>query len=316
MTVVDQGVPYQLALPPAPLSDVHVLDSGPASLGLAVAVWTAAIVATSIGLLSRSNEVARLARLADQAKSQQVEAWETKSAQASERTRISRDIHDIVAHSLSVIIAQADGGRYAAKADPEAAVRALEAIALTGRDALADLRGIVRFLREGPPDETVQLSPAPHVRDLDGLVTDLRDAGLDVALVRIGSPGQLPPGVGTSLQRIAQEALTNCLKHAGPQVSVTVTDSRHPNRIELTVSDDGRGAAADNDGGGHGLLGMRERAEALGGQFTAGPRATGGFRVWVAVPLPRSQSTAAGIETRLDPEIGGEDGEDPRIGGR
>jgi signal transduction histidine kinase len=205
-------------------------------------------------------------------------------------------MHDIVAHSLAVMIAQADGGRYAAAANPQAAVGALDAIAKTGRDALSDMRGIVRVLREGPEDRAMELRPAPHVRDLKTLVDETRSAGLNVTLVQVGRPRYLPPGVGAALQRTAQEALTNVMKHAGPGVEVVVTERWLPDRIELVVSDDGRGAAAASDGEGHGLLGMRERTEMLGGTLRAGPGPTGGFRVSAEVPLPAAHQT--GDQTR------------------
>jgi signal transduction histidine kinase len=242
-----------------------------------------------------------------------------QQALAQERSQISREMHDIVAHSLSVIIAQADGGRYAAAANPAAAVGALEAIAETGRDALADMRGIVRVLREGPPDESLRLAPAPHVRDLDSLVGDMRAAGLAATLVRVGQPRYLPPGLGATLQRIAQEALTNALKHAGPGTQVTITERWLPGRIELVVSDDGRGAAAANDGEGHGLIGMRERAEAMGGEFSAGPGPTGGFVVSAALPLPASTRAGPGAfkaNYSTDEDGGKLNGTDPSPGGR
>jgi signal transduction histidine kinase len=173
-------------------------------------------------------------------------------------------------------------------------VRALEAIAQTGRDALSDMRGIVRVLREGPEDQTVQLKPTAHVRDLEQLVEETRKAGLDVTLVRVGNPRNLPPGVGATLYRVAQEALTNTLKHGGPNVAVAVTERWDDNRIAITVADDGRGAAAQSDGAGHGLIGMRERAEMLGGFFQAGPGPGGGFTVKVSVPIPKAPAPGPG----------------------
>jgi signal transduction histidine kinase len=252
----------------------------------AFAVWLIGAMFWGAGLFSRGLEASRASSNVAAASQARTAMLDAQNALAEERARISREMHDIVGHSLSVMIAQADGGRYAAATDPEAPVRALEAIAQTGRDALSDMRGIVRVLREGPEDETVQLKPTAHVKDIEQLVAEARTAGLNVTLVRVGKPRYLPPGVGATLHRITQEAFTNALKHAGPGVSVAVTERWEDDRIAITVSDDGRGAAALNDGAGHGLVGMRERAEMLGGAFQAGPGPTGGFRVWVSVPLP------------------------------
>jgi signal transduction histidine kinase len=257
------------------------------ALLLAFPVWLAAALFLGLGLLSRGMEATRRSRDAWEASQARSKMLDAQNELAEERTRISREMHDIVGHSLSVMIAQADGGRYAAAGDPAAAVRALEAIAQTGRDALSDMRGIVRVLREGPEDQTVQLKPTAHVKDLEQLVEETRKTGLDVTLVRVGSPRNLPPGVGATLYRVAQEALTNTLKHGGPNVAVSVTERWDDNRVSITVADDGRGAAAQTDGAGHGLIGMRERAEMLGGSFQAGPGPGGGFTVKVSVPIPR-----------------------------
>jgi signal transduction histidine kinase len=258
-----------------------------AALAVAVVVWLSGGVAIAIGLLGKW----RATRATDQAERRvdvaRQEATQAELAAAAERARISREMHDIVAHSLSVIIAQADGGRYAGATDPEAATRALTAIAETGRAALTDMRGILGILKENPAErDDLELRPAPHVKDLDQLVESVRAAGLNATLVRVGTPHELPPGVGLALHRIAQEALTNVMKHAGPDVEVAVLEQWGDGAITLTVSDDGRGAAASTDGAGQGMISMRERAEMLGGVFAGGPGPTGGFQVRVTVPLP------------------------------
>jgi signal transduction histidine kinase len=211
-------------------------------------------------------------------------------AAASERNRIAREMHDIVAHSLSVVIAQADGGLYASKSDPTAATKALTTIAETGRAALADMRRILGVLRHPEDREQGGLrEPTPDSQDLAALVAQMRETGLDIAMVRVGIGSTLPPGVGLVLYRICQEALTNVLKHAGPGVHVTLIDRWEPRQVTLEIRDDGRGAAAPpSDGPGHGLLGMRERAEMLGGSLEAGPGRTGGFAVTARIPLPES----------------------------
>jgi signal transduction histidine kinase len=279
---------YILAPVPWPSGWTLIPNSWVQSLALALAVWLAGALFAITGLIGRWRESSRTAASTGQASRARTEELTALNALAEERTRISREMHDIVAHSLSVMIAQADGGRYAAATNPQAAIGALEAIARTGRDALGDMRGIVRVLRDGPEDQGVELRPAPHVRDLEVLVAETRQAGLGVTLVRVGEPRYLPPGVGAALQRIAQEALTNVMKHAGPGAAATVTERWLADRIELAVADDGRGASAVGDGEGHGLIGMRERAEMLGGTLRAGPGPTGGFLVTARLPLPRT----------------------------
>jgi signal transduction histidine kinase len=209
---------------------------------------------------------------------------------SAERSRIAREMHDIVAHSLSVIIAQADGGRYAAKVNPEMAEKTLTTISETGRAALADMRRLLGVLREDPngdpDDDSVLRSPQPAAGDIQSLVDSMRTSGVRVSLVRMGTPRQLPPGAGLTLYRICQESLTNILKHAGPDPTVTVVQSWGRESVRLEIEDDGRGAASTSDGAGMGLLGMRERAALFGGTVKSGPRQGGGFRVELDLPLP------------------------------
>src|SRR5690606_35385881 len=173
-----------------------------------------------------------------------------------------------------------------------AATFALETIAETGRAALADMRRLLGVLREddGEPGDDGALAPQPGSGDLETLVEQVRASGLNVSLVRMGTPRALPPGVGLTAYRICQEALTNVMKHAGPDPSVTLLVQWTDTSLSLEISDDGRGAAADLSDedavGGHGLLGMRERAMMLGGTLTVGPRPGGGFRVRATLPLP------------------------------
>lgn len=215
-------------------------------------------------------------------------------ATAAERARIAREMHDIVAHSLSVMIAQADGGRYAAAADLAAAERTLGTIAETGRAALADMRRLLGVLRTDPDDSsdgstgtsTGGLVPQPAAEDIETLVAQVRASGTRASLVRMGTPRTLPPGTGLTLYRVCQEALTNILKHAGPDPAVTILLTWGRTSVRLEVDDDGRGASAATDSPGHGLVGMRERAVMFGGTFAAGPRPGGGFRVMLELPLP------------------------------
>jgi len=256
---------------------------------LLLATWAA-------GMLRGTRSDARAAR-AERLERLAVEReQELRLAAQAERARIAREMHDIVAHSLTVMVAQADGGRYAAANEPAAATHALETIAETGRAALADMRRLLGVLRDedaddGSPGAPSTLTPQPASGDLESLVEHVRASGLRVSLVRMGTPRVLPPGVGLTAYRICQEALTNVMKHAGPEPTVTVIVSWAPTSLSLEVSDDGRGAAADAEDTGHGLLGMRERAMMLGGTLTAGPRPGGGFRVRAQLPLPAPGGT-------------------------
>ncbi len=200
-------------------------------------------------------------------------------AAAEERARIARELHDIVAHSLSVVIAQADGGRY----DPQSATTALTTIARTAREAQKEMRRALGLLG----DAQAPREPQPGPDELPALVERTRATGLSVALEQEGDPRPLAPAAGLAVYRVAQEALTNVLKHAGPGATANVRLRWEPDRITVIVSDDGAGNAP-SDGRGRGLTGMRERVEPRGGTLDAGPRPDGGFEVRAAIPLPRA----------------------------
>ena len=214
----------------------------------------------------------------------------TALAVADERARIAREMHDVVAHSLSVIIAQADGGRFVAAQKPERAAEVLGTIGETGRAALADMRSLLGVLRQ--EDET-SFGPQPGPEQLPDLLERVRAAGLEVTLESEGDLDALPQAVGMSVFRLAQEALTNVLKHAGPGASALVRLVRGPEGLVLEVIDDGQGTDPDSDGLGHGLTGMRERMSVLGGTLQAGPLPSHGYRVRATVPLPGGPGTAA-----------------------
>ncbi|MDH3250464.1 MAG: sensor histidine kinase [Acidimicrobiia bacterium] len=212
-------------------------------------------------------------------------AEEAARAVAEERARIARELHDVVAHQMTVMTLQAEGARRIAKeADPRV-VEALDTIRRSGHEALSEMRRMVGLLRTEPED--VDLAPQPGVDRLDELIGQMRDAGLDVELSREGMPRPLAPGVDVNVYRIVQESLTNVIRHGGPGVVATVTLTYGSDSVEVEVVDDGRGRAAalNGDSGGHGLVGMRERVGLLDGRFEAGPRPGGGFGVHAVIPV-------------------------------
>jgi signal transduction histidine kinase len=253
------------------------------------AIGIAVVAASALGDLRRAR-LLQLAALQERAVLLELERdQEMRLAATAERARIARELHDVVAHSLSVVIAQAHGGRYAGKADPAAATGALEAIAATGRQALTDMRSLLGVLREGDGEE---YAPQPDVAAIPGLVDDVRASGLDVDLIVEGEPRPLAAGPQLAAYRIVQESLTNVLKHAGPASRAWVRLQWRPDALELSVLDDGRGASAamvDSDGNGQGLRGMRERASLHGGRLEAGARPGGGFGVHAALPYGRQR---------------------------
>ena len=210
-----------------------------------------------------------------------------RAAVAEERVRIARELHDIVAHAISVIVLQARGGRRSLATDPGETREALDMIEATGSEALAEMRRLLGMLRSH--DEEIALAPQPSLRYLDALAAQVREAGLPVDLSVEGEPTELPPGVDLSAYRIVQEALTNALKHAGPATARVVVRYRE-NDLELEIADTGAGAGASDGGEGHGLAGMRERVSLYGGKIEAGPRDGGGFAVRARLPLDSGRS--------------------------
>jgi signal transduction histidine kinase len=234
----------------------------------------------------------RTARLADRAARLERERdLQARQAVADERLRIARELHDVVAHNLSVVVVQAQALQPVLARDPEQARTLATSIEETGREALEEMRRLLGVLRSGDDgtDDASQPTPQPGLDRLDALVDQVRQAGLAVTLSVTGDPSRLPPAVQLSGYRIIQEALTNVLKHAGPATAhVYVASSRAG--LLLTVSDDGRGAAAALDrpalpSFGHGLLGMRERVALFGGELAAGSRPGGGYEVRARIPV-------------------------------
>lgn len=221
---------------------------------------------------------------------------QAKMAVAAERARIARELHDVVAHNVSVMVVQADGGAYVLDNAPDQTRMALETISGTGRQALAEMRRLLGVLRseDSAGREGGEYVPQPGVEEIADLVEQVRGAGVAVDFRVEGVPHPLPSSVELTAYRIVQEALTNTRKHGGPDVGATVRLRYGDDELSVLAEDDGRGAQRElyeeggADGLGHGLIGMRERVGMVGGALEAGPRAGGGFRVSAALPLKRA----------------------------
>jgi signal transduction histidine kinase len=215
-------------------------------------------------------------------------------AVAAERSRIAREMHDIIAHNLAVIVGLADGGRYAAARSPERSSQALGAIASTGREALSELRRLLGVLTEDD-DRAADLAPQPGLADLEALLGRVRAAGLPVTCTMQGDPAGLSEGQQLTVYRIVQEALTNTLKHAGPAATAEVILGYAGGAVDVQVTDTGLGTAAGSpDGDGRGLHSMRERAALYDGTLQAGPALSGeGWRVAAHLPAPEATAAAS-----------------------
>jgi signal transduction histidine kinase len=194
---------------------------------------------------------------------------------AAERARIARELHDIVAHNLSVMIALADGAAFTARTSPVQAAAAARQVSGTGRQALAEMQRLLGVLRD---DDLVRRDPQPDVHGIDDLVAQVRGTGLPTRVTVSGRPGELSATAQLTVYRLVQEALTNVMKHARSATEVRVSLAYRGPVVELDVVDDGHGPAGGASGG-HGLTGMRERAAVFGGEVVAGPRDGGGWRV-------------------------------------
>nr|WP_155549385.1 sensor histidine kinase [Amycolatopsis camponoti] len=215
----------------------------------------------------------------------------TRIAVAEERGRIARELHDVVAHAVSVMVVQADGASYAIESNPELARRALQTISETGRGALGELRRLLDVLRSDDADGEPRV-PQPDAHALAELADRMRTAGVPVEL-ETNELGDLPAGVSLGIYRIVQESLTNTLKHAGRGATASVRVHRTGDLVEVQVSDDGAGripqltpaGSSQRLPGGNGLIGMRERAHVYGGTLDVGPAPGGGWQVRAALPV-------------------------------
>ncbi|WP_091024532.1 sensor histidine kinase [Nocardioides szechwanensis] len=248
-------------------ADATVADAVGGAL-VTVLVWSAGLV-----VRQRAERAALLVR---------EQAAQESRVLAEERTRIARELHDVVAHGVSLMTVQAGAAKTVARVDPEGAVQAMAAVEQAGRQALGELRHLLQVLR--PDSADGELGPQPGLADVPRLVSQLGEAGLHVSLDADPAPPGLPGRVDLFAFRIVQEALTNALKHAGPGTSVAVGIRVDHRAMTIDVADDGPGSQV-RAGSGHGLVGMRERTQLLGGSLQAGPRSGGGFQVLAVLPL-------------------------------
>ena len=241
------------------------------------------MVAWTFGDLARTRRLA-MQTLEDRARRLEIERQQERDlAAADERSHIAREMHDIVAHSLSVIITQADGARYASEHDPEIARETLATISSTGRSSLREMRRLLGVLRS---DEEASTRPLPTLDDVHDLLDATRKTGLDIDFQQEGNPKrELPAGAELTVYRAIQEALTNVVKHAGPSANASIILSWDNSGLHIEIVDNGRGAGAlGTDDTGQGLRGMVERVALYDGRVEANPSSGGGFRVSVFIP--------------------------------
>lgn len=262
-------------------SVVSVLFTVIASLAVLALSWT-------LGLLARSRQLSRENKARALEAQRDAELAEYAVVVEQERNRIARDMHDVVAHSLAVVIAQADGARYAARSNPQAAADALGTIAGTAREALSDVRLLLTELRHSEAE-----GPQPSIHDLEKLVVQLRATGLSIDVSSLGDIVPMSASHQIAVYRIVQEALTNALRHGDSRKSVELHFAWSAGGVQLRISSALPQRAPQQSGTlGHGLPGMRERALLTGGNFSAGPSVDGRFEVSAWIP-----SGASGVET-------------------
>ena len=257
------------------LAEVVFLDEpGPGWIpAVGLAAWLLVLAAAGEGIRIRRTRAVESARTREE---------EARRRASEERLRIARELHDVLAHNISLINVQAGVALHLIEEQPEQARSALTAIKAASKDALGELRSVLDVLRQG--DEGPPRSPTAGLDDLDRLVSGATAAGIDVRVVTEGTPRPLPPSVDLAAFRIVQEALTNVTRHAG-QATATISLTYGDGGLTVQVDDDGRGRTANGSaGGGNGIPGMKERAAALGGRLDAGPKPDGGFRVTASLP--------------------------------
>ena len=286
------------------------VSDGPVPLAFAVGIVCAAMVLTPYVIGRRRAEGSEAMRRESLAEARTLSLKMTEAeqrarvAEAEERQRIARELHDIIAHSLSVIVVQSEGGRAVAAKRPEQAVETLGTISEISRHALQEMRQLMGVLRNdslAPAD----YAPPPGLADIEALVDRVHDRANFT--VRGQVPEHVEQTLALAVYRIVQEALTNVLRHAGPKARAEVLlDCSNPHQIRVQITDDGRGADAPTDGHGNGLKGMYERVHLFGGRLITEPKPSGGFLVRAVLPLPIAPGTPAGHHptTRIVPVPG------------
>ena len=250
--------------------------------GVALVAVYAAAWALGDNVRTRRAHLRGLEEKAERLERERIE--NVRRATAEEQARIARELHDVLAHSVSVMVVQAAAAGDVFDANPERAREALASVEATGRAALAELRRLLGNVRDGD----ASYAPQPGLAGLDALAEHVRAAGVEVDVQVEGAPAPLAAGLDLAAYRIVQEALTNTLKHAGA-TRAAVTVRHRDSQVELEVVDDGVGAAGD-EGTGHGIIGMRERATLYGGELRAEPRPGGGFRVFATLPFDEART--------------------------
>jgi signal transduction histidine kinase len=275
-----------LAMLPLLAADIANAVAGYRSVSEGGGVYVLLVLSWAVGNAFRRRGARELELEGRAERLEHERAQNMQVAVAEERARIARELHDVVAHSVSVMVVQIGAAREIMSSEPQTARDTLRSAETTGRQALGELRRMLDILRA--TDERGALDPQPRLAHVDGLVDQARAAGLPVALTIDGAARPLPPGIDLAAYRIVQEALTNVRKHAGPaHADVRVHYGDH--ELALDVCDDGRGPARSSNGAGHGLVGMRERVALYGGALEAGPGAHGGFGVHARLPLAEAR---------------------------
>jgi signal transduction histidine kinase len=270
------GLALLAALHPIDLSAEGVLVNG----AMLVGGWV-------LGTGTRERRARQEAQVLEAERRVELERERGSRAAAEERLRITRELHDVLGHAMSVMVVQAGVAEHLLDTQPSQAREAIARIGRTGRSSLQEMRRLLHTTRDTA--DAPGLRPQPGLADLPSLVAQVEAAGLPVDLRPAGGPGsgEASPGVELAVYRLVQEALTNTLKHAGP-ARARVSLRRPDGAVEVEVVDDGRGPGPAATGGGHGLIGMRERVAVYAGELVTGAAADGGFRVWARFPLPGS----------------------------
>jgi signal transduction histidine kinase len=269
------------------LMTIIAITSGQVAANL---LWDVGIIAVLPWVVGRWMRERSARARASRARAERLDAeheYYERVAALGERARLAREIHDVIAHSVSVMVIQSAAARTVLAGEPERAESALRSVERAGREAMAEMRRLLGVLGDG--GELRALAPQPGLDELDELIERSRASGLDVSLRSTGEPVTVSPGVGLCAYRVVQEALTNTIKHAGP-AHAEVSIRWSPEALELDVTDDGRGEARIVVAGGHGIAGMRERVALHGGSVVAGPARARGFAVTVRIPLLERQA--------------------------